>query len=375
MSKVVALLAVEVRDHIGFRGALIQSLVEKGVKVYALASDYCEESRGEIMELGAEPVEISLARTGMNPLIDICDTLQLAKTLKELAPDVLFGSFAKPVIFGTTAGWLARVPYRVAMIEGLGYVYTEDGKDPTWKKKVLRGVVSGLYRFALRRAHRVIFLNPDDLKDFSHWKIVNAKKATVLGGIGVDLEEWAFAPPAVEPIRFLFVGRLLREKGIEQFLDAARRVKKSHPASKFVVLGGLDSNPGAIQAIRMQEWVEDGVGEWPGYVPVPPWLERCSVFVLPSYYREGVPRSAQEAMAIGRPIITTDTAGCRDTVQDGVNGFVVPVRDDGTLADAMTRFIEQPDLIASMGRESRRLAEERFNVFEVNYRLMRILGL
>lgn len=374
MKKSIALVSTKVRDHIGFRGTLIQSLAGKGVKVYALASDYDDDSRSEIVRLGAEPVDISMARTGMNPLIDIRDTRRLVKVLKKISPDVLLCSFIKPVVYGMIAGWMADVPHRVAMIEGLGYVYTEDEIGPNRKKTLLRAIVSALYRFALRRAHRVVFLNLDDLNDFLQWKIVDASKSTVLGGIGVDLNEWPFVPPVMEPVRFLFVARLLREKGIEQFLDAARRVKRRYPATEFVVLGDLDSNPGCIKAIQVQKWVESRVGEWPGYVAVPPWLERSSVFVLPSYYREGVPRSTQEAMAMGRPIITTDSPGCRDTVDDGVNGFVVPIRDDNALADAMMRFIEQPDLIVSMGRESRRLAEERFNVHTVNQRLMEILG-
>jgi glycosyltransferase involved in cell wall biosynthesis len=374
MKKSIALISTKVRDHIGFRGALIQSLAGKGVKVYALASDYDDDSRSEIIRLGAEPVDISMVRTGMNPLIDIRDTRRLAKVLKRIAPDVLLCSFIKPVIYGMIAGWIADVPHRVAMIEGLGYVYTDDGIGPNRNKMLLRVIVSALYRFALRRAHRAVFLNLDDLTDFSNWKIVDTNKSTVLGGIGVDLGEWPFVPPVMEPVRFLFVARLLREKGIEQFLDAARRVKKRYPATEFVVLGDLDANPGGIQAIQVQKWVDSRVGEWPGYVAVPPWMKRSSIFVLPSYYREGVPRSTQEAMAMGRPIITTDTPGCRDTVVDGINGFVVPVRDDKALADAMMRFIEQPNLIASMGRESRRLAEERFNVHTVNQRLMEILG-
>ena len=372
--KSIALLAVKVRDHIGFRGALIQALASEGVKVYALASDYNEDSRAEIIRLGAEPVDISMKRTGMNPLIDIRDTLRLAKVLMKIAPDVLLSRAIKPVIYGTIAGWQANIPHRVAMIEGLGYVYTEDGTEQTRKKKILRAAASALYRFALLRAHQVVFLNPDDLNDFSHWKIVDPRKATVLGGIGVDLDEWPFTPPITDPVRFLFIGRLLREKGIEQFVAAAHRVKSRYPAAEFVVLGDVDSNPGGIASTQMQAWVDAGLIIWPGHVAVPPWLACSSVFVLPSY-REGVPRSTQEAMAMGHPVITTDVPGCRDTVDDGVNGYLVPVRDDKALADAMTRFIEQPELIVSMGRESRRLAEERFNVHEVNQRLMAILGL
>jgi len=373
MIKKIALLAVKVRDHIGFRSALIQSISKRGIKVYALATDYNEESRAEIIRLGAYPIDISMSRTGMNPLVDIYDTLSLVRVLKSIEPDVLLSSFIKPIIFGMAASWLANVPHRVAMIEGLGYVYTEDGNRLTVKKFFLRVIVSFLYKVALHLAHRVIFLNPDDLKNFTEWKIVDSKKTFMLGGIGVDLEQWPYMPPTINPIRFLFVARLLREKGIEQFLDAARCVKIRYPAAEFVVLGDLDSNPGSIRVTQMHEWVKSGIGEWPGYVAVPLWLAKSSVFVLPSYYREGVPRSSQEALAMGRPVITTDTPGCRDTVDDGVNGFVVPVRDKQSLSDAMIRFIENPELIVLMGIESRRLAEKKFNVHKVNERLISVL--
>lgn len=368
------LIAVKVAQHAGFRAPLIQALSAKGVKVFALAPDFDDVSREVVRALGAEPVDISLARTGMNPLTDVRDMFRLSRTLKRLKPDIVLSCFIKPVIFGTLAAWLARAPRRFAMIEGLGYVYTDNGDATDFKLHGLRALVSALYRFALKRAHRVIFLNPDDLNDFSRCRIVDSSKSVVLGGIGVDLDEWPFTPPVTDPVRFLFIGRLLREKGIEQFVAVARRVKERYSSAECVVLGDVDSNPGGVQAKQMQTWVDAGLIIWPGHVAVPTWLARSSVFVLPSF-REGVPRSTQEAMAMGRPIITTDVPGCRDTVDDGVNGYLVPVRDDKALADAMIRFIEKPELIVSMGRESRRLAEQRFNVHEVNQRLMAILGL
>lgn len=370
----LALITVKATSHTGFRAPLIQALAARGIKVFALAPDFDDSIREVVRALGAEPVDISLARTGMNPLTDVRDMFGLSRTLKRLKPDIVLSCFIKPVVFGTFAAWWAGVSKRFAMIEGLGYVYTDIGVAPGFKLRGLRAMVSSLYRLALKRAHRVIFLNYDDLNDFSRWRIVDSRKAVVLGGIGVDLDEWLFTPPVTDPVRFLFIGRLLREKGIEQFVAAARRVKSRFPAAEFVVLGDVDSNPGGIASTQMQAWVDAGLIIWPGHVAVLPWLARSSVFVLPSY-REGVPRSTQEAMAMGRPIITTDVPGCRDTMDNGVNGFLVAVRDDTALADAMMRFIEQPELIVSMGRESRRLAEERFNVHEVNQRLIAILEL
>jgi glycosyltransferase involved in cell wall biosynthesis len=369
----LAIISVRAASLLGFRGPLIRMLVEKNIEVFALASDYDDSSRAAVTALGAKPIDITLTRTGMNPFEDFLNMLRLARILRRLKPDVSFGYYIKPVIFGTVAAWRAGVPHRVALIEGLGFVFTEDGKPLSIKRKILRIIVSSLYRFALSKAHNVVFLNADDIRDFDRWGIVAQEKSIELGGIGVDLEEWAFTAPQADTPRFLFIGRLLAEKGLHDFIAAARSVKAAHPRAQFIVLGDVDSNPGGIGTAQMQAWVDEGLITWPGHVAVQPWLQACSVFVLPSY-REGVPRSTQEAMAIGRPIITTDAPGCRQTVDEGVNGYLVPVRNPEALAHAMLRFIEQPELIAQMGKESRRLAEERFDVHKVNAKLMEILG-
>ncbi len=309
----------------------------------------------------------------MNPLRDGIDMLRLVLLLRRLHPDVTLGYFVKPVIFGTVAAWLAGVPRRVAMIEGLGYVFTSDvGREP-FKRKLLRGLVSRLYRFALARAHKIVFLNQDDINEFVVDGLVPEGKVVKLGGIGVDLAVWPLTPPAKEPVTFLLAARLLREKGIVEYAEAAALVKARYPAARFVLLGGLDPNPGGLSEAEVKAWVARGLLEWPGHVAVKPWLAQATVYVLPSYYREGVPRSTQEAMAMGRPVITTDAPGCRETVDDGVNGFLVPVRDVPALAAAMIQFIENPALILEMGLESRRLAEERFDVVKINARLMRVL--
>lgn len=358
---------------LNFRGPLIRDLVSTGVEVHALAPDYDDELRQKIQELGANPVDFQLTRTGMNPVRDGIDMLQLTSLLRRLRPDVTLGYFIKPVIYGTLAAWLAGVPRRVAMIEGLGYVFTVSSDRQSWRRRLLKNLVSALYRFSLGRAHQVIFLNKDDLAEFIAERLVYAEKAVNLGGIGVDLSDWPKAPAHVQPITFLLAARLLREKGIVEYAEAARLVKALHPKVCFVLLGGLDPNPGGLSQAEVQAWATEGLLEWPGHVDVKPWLAKTSVYVLPSYYREGVPRSTQEAMAMGRAVITTNAPGCRETVDDGVNGVLVPVRDVAALAAAMLRFVESPALIASMGQGSRRLAEERFDVVKINARLMRIL--
>lgn len=369
-----AIVSSQAFSLFNFRGPLIRDLVASGVQVHALAPDYDDELRQQISSLGANPVDFQLTRTGMNPMHDVLDTLRLTALLRRLRPDVTLGYFIKPVIFGTLAAWLAGVPRRIAMIEGLGYVFSSSGSRQTWRRKLLRTLVSLLYRFSLTRAQKVIFLNKDDLAEFVDANLVDERKCVNLGGIGVDLADWPLAPPINQPVTFLLAARLLREKGIVEYTEAARQVKARYPVVRFVLLGGLDPNPSGLLQSEVESWVKEGLLEWPGHVAVKPWLTQASVYVLPSYYREGVPRSTQEAMAMGRAVITSDAPGCRETVDEGVNGFLVPVRDVQALTNAMLRFVETPPLIGIMGRESRRLAETRFDVRTINARLLKILG-
>ena len=371
----VCIIGNQAYSLLNFRGPLIASMVRRGLEVFALAPDYDEDTRAAVRMLGAEPVDFSLSRTGMNPARDAADMLRLAYFLRRVKPDITMGYAIKPVIFGTLAAWLARVPRRFAMIEGLGYVFTSPEEIEPLKRRILRGGVSILYAIALRCANLVFFLNKDDVDELSKKRLVPSTKVFLLGGIGVDLDYWKPAPPATKPVTFLLAARLLREKGIVEYAGAARLIKKKHPDTRFILLGSLDSNPGALSESEVQQWVSDGILEWPGHVPdLRPWLAQTSVYVLPSY-REGLPRSTQEAMAMARPVITADAPGCRDTVINGQNGFLVPVRDADALAAAMERFIVQPDLIDKMGQASRNMAEERFDARKINQVILREMGI
>jgi len=372
--KTIAIITSQAFSLVNFRGPLIRELVARQVKVFALAPDFDDEQRRAILELGAQPVDFSLARTGMNPLRDGLDTIRLALLLRRLRPDVTLGYFIKPVIYGTLAAWVARVPRRVALIAGLGYVFTPAANGFSWRRKVLRFMVKRLYQLGLAGSSLVIFQNNDDLSEFVQNGLVHGDKAVRVNGTGVDLAEWNVKASVTQPLTFLLAARLLREKGIVEYAEAARRVKAIHPAARFVLVGGLDSNPGGLSRAEVESWVNEGLLEWHGHVPVKPWLAQASVYVLPSYYREGVPRSTQEAMAMGRPVITTDAPGCRETVVEGENGFLVPVRDPEALAKAMLRFMENPQLVETMGRASRALAERRFDVNKINAKMLGWLG-
>ncbi|MEW6694009.1 MAG: glycosyltransferase family 4 protein [Pseudomonadota bacterium] len=356
---------------LNFRAPLIAELVAAGWDVEVLAPDWTPEQLERLRQLGARGGVFPLARTGLNPLQDLRTFAVLARYLRRGQPDVVFTYAAKTNVWGMLAAATAAVPRRVAMVEGLGYAFTDGAAGR--RSIVQRGVgwvLASLYRWAFRAAHRVVVLNPDDADDLKRLCGLPERKTVLLGGIGVPLEQWPQHPPHTQPLTFTLVARLLREKGVLEFLHAARQVKAVFPAARFWLLGPLDDNPGGLTAGDLQPWVQDRTVEWPGAVDVKPWLAQTSVFVLPSY-REGVPRSTQEAMAMGRPVITTDVPGCRETVIDGVNGFLVPPRDVQALTAAMLRFVQEPALIGRMGQESRRLAEQRFDVRRANAILMR----
>lgn len=356
-----------------FRGPLIQELLRRGVQVWVLGPDYTPEMRKEVAALGALPVDYPLSRTGLSPLEDARSFLALVRFFRQERPRAVLTWQAKPNAYGIPAAALAGVPFRAAVVEGLGYAFTPG--EENFKKRLLRGVLSGLYRISFALAHKVFFLNPDDLEEFVARGLVRREKAVLLGGIGVPLEEWPPAPPHLYPPTFTLIARLLKEKGVREFAEAARRVKARHPEARFLLIGPLDTNPGAIQEEEVRSWVKEGFLEWvPWAEDVRPYLRQTSVYVLPSY-REGVPRSTQEAMAMARPVITTDAPGCRETVVEGVNGFLVPPRDVEALEAAIERFIREPTLIERMGLESRRLAEERFDAHKISERLLREMGI
>jgi glycosyltransferase involved in cell wall biosynthesis len=371
----IAIISVQAFSLVNFRGLLIRALKDRGISVYALAPDFDDELRAQLAELGATPVDYSLSRTGMNPLRDAVDVFRLSRLIKRFAPDVALNCYIKPVIYGSIAAWFAGVPKRFSMIEGMGYVFLDDPESLTWRRRALRWAVSRLYKVALGLNHKAFFLNQDDIAQFVDGGIVVERRVVRLDGIGLDLNHYTPVPSVMRPVTFLLIARMLREKGVYDFVEAARQVRARYVQVRFLLVGGTDTNPGSLTEAELRSWVSEGLVEWLGQVKdVRPWFAQASVFVLPSY-REGMPRCSLEAMAMGRPVITTDSIGCRETVQDGVNGFFVPVRDPAALAQAMMRFVESPDLIVKMGQEGRRIAEERFDVHAINRQIMEVIGL
>ena len=378
LNKKIVLIGTIASSFYGFRADLIRAMRVNQYTVYAFTSEYTDADLKQIESLGAIPMTYELNRGGLNPLSDIVATYKLSKKIREIKPDLVFSYFSKPVIFGTIAAKLAKVPKIIGMLEGLGYTFTEQPEGLAKKTELIKKVQVLLYKFALPQLDKLIFLNPDDPKDLIDQYAINVRKVEVLGGIGLNLKEYPCQPiiNIQQPINFLFIGRLLKEKGIHDFLNAAKIVKEKYPETQFTVLGAIDPhNLGALTQSELDELISSNIIDYPGHVDnVKDWIAKSHVFVLPSY-REGVPRSTQEAMAIGRAVITTDVPGCRETVEHGVNGFIVAKWNPEALAEKMIYFIEHPEQIEKMGYESYKIAQDKFDAEKVNQRLLNILGL
>lgn len=373
----VIMIGTVASSFLGFRADLIKLLLNQQHVIYAFTSEYSKEELDKIEALGAIPMIYQLNRGGLNPLADIKSTYALSKQIKKIAPDLVFSYFVKPVIFGTLAAKIAKVPKVIGMLEGLGYTFTDQPEGISKKTQLIKSAQVLLYKIALPQLDKLIFLNPDDAKDLLERYKIRVKKTKVLGGIGLNLEDYSYSNKYPFNITFIFIARLLAEKGIHDYIAAAKIVKNSYPNARFIALGKIDKEAlGALSELELQQLVNQGVFEYPGHVSnVSEWIANSSVFVLPSYYREGVPRSTQEAMAIGRAVITTDVPGCRETVVDGVNGFLVEKWNPQALAEKMVYFIENPEQVAIMGLESYQIAQEKFDADKVNKRLLDILGL
>ncbi|WP_304525557.1 glycosyltransferase family 4 protein [Halomonas sp. I5-271120] len=362
-----------------FRGQLLDALRENGYEVHVACPDIRTGSavREHLESRGIIVHDIPMQRTGINPLADLKTLGNLYRLMRSIQPDVVMGYTIKPVIYGTLSAWLCQVPRRFVLVTGLGYAFSSGQSiKMISKRKGLLMIVRFLYRLSLAGAHKVFFQNHDDQELFRQLKILPVKTPShVVNGSGVDLVQYAVAPQAKGPVRFLLIARLLGDKGVREYVKAARQVRQDNPEVAFSLAGWIDDNPDAISQQELDTWIADGTVDYLGCLDdVRPAIAACHVYVLPSY-REGTPRTVLEAMAMGRAIITSDAPGCRDTVTDGSNGLLVAVRNATLLADAMQQLIGRPDLINTMGRISREIAETKYDVHKVNEDLLIQMGL
>jgi len=370
---------------VNFRGPLLQAMVAAGHKVTAVAPDRDPAVEQQLLGHGVGFRHIPMHRTAARPGSDLRLLSSYVQLIWELQPDIVLAYTQKPIIYGGLAtriaglmgrGTLGRTSWQprfFALMSGLGYAFTPGSPIAPW----MRLLVKQLYRAAVARAGAIFVFNTADRSDMLSLGIIKPDQRVVqVPGSGVDLARFTPAQVPSAP-HFLMVGRLMRDKGVIEFCEAAGEVVRSHPEARFSILGRIEEqNPTGLSEaecgelakrypVRFLEPTDD----------VRPYLAACSVFVLPSYYREGLPRTILEALATGRAVITTDMPGCRDPIHEGVNGFIVPPRDAAAVAKAMFRFLDEPGLAERMGPLGRAAAEDVYDVRKVNAQLFEVMGL
>lgn len=358
----VAVVSRCARTLFNFRSSLIGDTQRAGAEVVALgAAGEGFEQRLQGQGINFEHIPVSWR--GLDPLADLALTMHLLRTFRRDRPDVVHTFTIKPAIFATVAAWLARVPVRIVTITGLGHAFTTAGP-------LVRGTVTRLYKFALARAHVVFFQNGDDRELFLRLGLVKPEVARMISGSGVDLERFAPVPlPVVsgKTPHFLMIARLLREKGVKEFIEAAARTKTEYPDAVFTLLGGADSrNPSSLTGEELKQLRASAVVHWEDEVlDVRPHIAAADVVVLPSY-REGLPRTLLEGAAMGRALVATDAPGCREVVMHGKSGYLAPVGDAIGLADAMSRLCANPAQIPMFGKVARAMVEATYDQAKVN---------
>ncbi|GAB1620115.1 glycosyltransferase family 4 protein [Agarivorans albus] len=360
---------------LSFRGDLLKAILQQGKEVHIAAPDFSLEQKKALVELGITPHVYTLQRTGLNPLKDAASVLSLFRLIRRLKPQQTLAYTIKPVIYGALAARFAGVKSVYSMITGLGYVFTQQN---TTKQKVLHYLVSLLYKSGLACSKGVFFQNPDDRKLFVDKDLVPKQKTKLINGSGINLARFPLLKlPVIDSqhpqIHFLLIARLLKDKGVEEYAAAAQKLKQQGYQCVFHLAGWIDDNPSAIAQTDLDTWVEEGTVKYHGRIEdVAGLIAQCHVYVLPSY-REGTPRTVLEAMSCGRAIVTTDAPGCRETVTDGVNGYLVQPQSVDSLVEALKRYFEQPELLTQQAAKSRQLAEQRYDVRLVNQQILQYM--
>lgn len=342
-----------------FRMALMECLRSRGFEVVCVApnDDYTQK----IVDRGFRFIPLFMDRRSRHVFKEAVVIARLYRIYRSERPSIILHFTVKPNIYGSLAAKIAGIRC-INTVTGLGYLFTESSKS------VMFQITMFLYRVAFRCADKVFFQNRNDMKFFLKYRAIDEKKTRIVKGSGIDMDFFSSknngeALSGDRGVTFLLSSRMLWDKGVGEFVEAARIVKRAHPGSRFWLIGGMDhKNPAAIPRKALDGWMRDNVVEYFGHVDdVRSYLEKSDIVVLPSY-REGMPRSLIEAMAMGKPVITTNRAGCKDTVDDGLTGFLVPARDPFRLASAMTRMIEMgPKDRNFMGRRARQKAEKEFD--------------
>lgn len=372
----LALTVNNIRDILIWRQALVRALQETGFEVIVIGPPGSWEEA--VRQLGCQVITYPLSRQGLNPAAEVRSLVSLYSIYREWHPIIAHHFTIKPNLYGTLAARLAKVPVVVATVTGLGYIWTDNGP----KARFLRAILSPLYSQVLKLADAVIYFNEVDRQ------MLGGRRTIIIPGEGISLSE--FSPEAVpldrrltlrrdlglglDSLVVLMVSRMLRHKGVNEFVEAARQIREVCPKVVFLLVGPSDEgNPARIPLEELQAWDAAGLVRYLGFrEDVRDLIAIADVMVLPTYYREGLPRVLVEGAAMAKPLVATDVPGCREVVQDKVNGFLVPPRDSVALASAIETLLKDSEMRARFGAAARRLAEKRFAEWQVVAQILRL---
>lgn len=345
---------------ISHRLPIALAAINKGFEVHVMCA--VTDKGAELKAAGIIVHPLELSRSGTSLLCEFKTLLQIFSAIKKIKPNIVHSITIKPVLYGNVVARLLKVPIRVSSISGLGYVFIAKGI----KSILFRKVISAMYRIALNGAAAIIFQNESDRDVLKHMRAVTPEQEVYIRGSGVALEEY---PVVKEPIGapiVMLVARLLIDKGVNEFVNAAKLLKFEMPSMRLVLVGDLDlENPKSITKIQLDSWLKEGVVEHWGYkYNIAETMAQANIIVLPSY-REGLPKSLIEAAACGRAVVTTDVPGCRDAIEVNKTGLLVPVQTVEPLKDAIFKLIDDVELRHSYALAGRRLAEDAFDVKDV----------
>lgn len=335
---------------------------ESGYDVTVVSEDTGVSDK--IRAAGLNTINLPINKAGTNLKDEIKTFFFLYKLFKREKPDIVHLVGLKTMLWGSLACKFAGVKAMVSAVCGLGVLFDEKHAD----SMMTRGILKVLRATHNRKHTKVIFQNNDDKAIFQNAKIMTEEQCAFTNGSGINLQNYDYTPePAGEPIKVIFTARMVEDKGTMVLIDAAKKLESEYKGRvQFLLCGGLDSNPNGITKEMLESKCDGEYVQWLGYrKDVLGLLKKSHIMAFPSWYREGLPKSVIEAEAIGRPVVTTDSVGCRDTVIDGKNGFMIPIKDSDALAEALKKLIDDSELRQTMGRNAREFAVSKFDIKDV----------
>ncbi len=366
----IAVLSSHTPSLFWFRMDMMKEFIKHGHSVIALGPGNEEDWKTKFEENNIKYRQLYVDRNGINPLKDLRTYKEINQFIKKEKPDKIFAYQAKTVVYGCLAAKYNGIGEVYPLIAGLGSIFRGTG----FKNKIIKKIMKTQYWVTCKASKKVFFQNNDDKNEFINNGLIKEDQIVIINGSGVNLEKFKPQPLPEEPA-FLFIGRLIKDKGIKEYLEACKIIKEKYPNTNCLLVGPFDSNPSSLRPEELQPFIDNEIIKYYGeQSDVRPFITDCSTYVLPSYH-EGTPKTVLEAMAMGRSIITSEAPGCRETVTDGENGYLVAVKDIEGLVDKMEYLILNPDINKTMGERSLLLAREKYDVNIINQSIMTIMGL